>query len=72
MRYAITFTKDDSWNTVDTFIVETDITPLDMTNDQLVEMFESYTDDAEEIVAESERWFLKNLEDTDVFMQGDM
>lgn len=72
MRYAVTYTKDDTWNTTDTIIVETDISPLDMTNEQLIKMFETYTDDAEEIVAEPERWFLRNLEDTDVVMKGDM
>lgn len=70
MRYAITFTPDDTWNLADTFIVETDINPLDMTNEQLISMFESYTEQAEEVVAEPERWFLRNLEDTDVMMSG--
>lgn len=70
MRYAITFTPDDTWNLADTFIVETDINPLDMTNEQLTSMFESYTEQAEEVVAEPERWFLRNLEDTDVMMSG--
>ena len=73
MRYAITFSTDDTWLSVDTFIVETDISPVDMTNEQLLKMFEAYNPDyAEEIVAEPERWFLRNLEDTDVFMRGDM
>lgn len=70
MRYAITFTPDDTWNLADTFIVETDINPLDMTNEQLISMFESYTEQAEEVVAEPERWFLRNLEDTDVITSG--
>lgn len=72
MRYAITFTTDDTWDTVDTFIVETDTSPVDMTDEQLLKMFETYTTSAEEIVAEPERWFLRNLEDTDVFMRGYM
>lgn len=75
MRYAITFTTDDTWNTVDTIIVETDISVVDMSKQQLVKMFESYTGDddiAKEIVKEKERWYCRNLDDTDVFMKGDM
>ena len=75
MRYAVTFTTDDTWNTADTLILETDTSPVDMNNEQLMKMFESYTSDtdmADEIVRERERWFCRNLEDTDVFMRGDM
>lgn len=72
MRYAITFTSDDTWNTTDTLIVDTDTSPVDMSDEQLIKMFETYlggdTDMANEIVAEKERWFCRNLEDTDVDM----
>ena len=71
MRYAITFTSDDTWTTTDTLILETDTSPVDMSDEQLMKMFESYTGDldmANEIVSEKERWFCRNLEDTDVDM----
>ena len=32
MRYAITFTSDDTWNTTDTLILETDTSPVDMSD----------------------------------------
>lgn len=74
MRYAVTFTTDDTWNTTDTLILETDVSPLDMDRQQLVTMFETYlggdTEMAEQVVAEKERWFLRNLGDTDVNMVG--
>lgn len=74
MRYAVTFTTDDTWNTTDTLILETDVSPLDMDRQQLVTMFETYlggdTEMAEQVVSEPERWFLRNLGDTDVNMVG--
>ena len=74
MRYAVTFTTDDTWNTTDTLILETDVSPLDMERQQLVTMFETYlggdTEMAEQVVSEPERWFLRNLGDTDVNMVG--
>ena len=74
MRYAITFTSDDTWNTTDTFILETDTSPVDMSDEQLMKMFEAYTGDldvADEIVKEKERWFCRKLGDTDVNMRGE-
>lgn len=72
MRYAVTFTTDDTWNTTDTLILETDVSPLDMDRQQLVTMFETYlggdTEMAEQVASEPERWFLRNLGDTDVDM----
>ena len=74
MRYAITYTTDETWNSVDTFIVETTINPLDMTDEQLVEMFKGYiTYDgivAENVALDGELWFVRNLDDTDVKMEG--
>lgn len=73
MRYAITFTSDDTWTTTDTLILETDTSPVDMSDEQLMKMFEAYTGDldmADEIVRERERWFCRNLGDTDVNMRG--
>lgn len=74
MRYAVTFTTDDTWDTTDTLILETDVSPLDMDKQQLVTMFETYlggdTEMAEQVVSEPERWFLRNLGDTDVNMVG--
>lgn len=72
MRYAVTFTTDDTWNTTDTLILETDVSPIDMDRQQLLTMFETYlggdTEMAEQVVSEPERWFLRNLGDTDVDM----
>ena len=73
MRYAVTFTSDDTWTTTDTLILETDTSPVDMSDEQLMKMFEAYTGDldmADEIVKEKERWFCRNLGDTDVNMVG--
>ena len=75
MRYAITFTIDDTWNTTNTFILETDVSPVDMTDEQITKMFESYgvdSDDAESMAYYSGRWYCNNLDNTDVFMRGDM
>lgn len=71
MRYALTFTSDDTWDATDTLILEADTCPLDMSDEQLIKIFESYTGDtdiASEIVKERERWFCRNLEDTDINM----
>ena len=65
MRYAITFTSDESWNTVDTLIVETDTNPFDMTKEQLIKMFEAYiidSDVASEVANNQDYWFCRNLE----------
>lgn len=75
MRYAITFITDkENWNTIDTFIVETDTNPLDMDEEQATKMFETYIGDS--VIAEKlatdykDNWFATNLEDTDVNMVG--
>lgn len=74
MRYAITYTTDGEWDSVDTFIVETDTSPMEMDDKQLTKMFESYIGDS--IVAENlatdykDHWFCRNLGDTDVNMVG--
>ena len=74
MRYAITFTTDrESWNSVDTFIVETDENPLDMTKEQIITMFDTYvcdTDIAEKLADDEDLWFIHNVDDTDVSMRG--
>lgn len=71
MRYAITFTPDDTWTVTDTLILETDISPVDMTREQLITIFETYTGDseiAEQVVSGRDWWFCRNLGDTDVYM----
>lgn len=72
MRFAVTFTTDGEWNTVDTFIVETDTHPRDMSYEQLVSMFETYlsgdSDDAEYLASDGELWFYRHLDSTDVVM----
>lgn len=71
MRYAVTFTKDGDWNTVDTFIVETDVSPMDMSDEQKIDMFEAYimdSDEAEKVASDSDLWFIRHLDDTDVMM----
>ena len=71
MRYAITYSPYGEWDDVDTLIVESDITPLDMTKEQLMKMFETYTGDtdiAKLITNGKDNWFCRNLEDTDVNM----
>lgn len=71
MRFAVTFTTDGEWSSVDTFIVETDTHLKDMSHDELVTMFETYigdSDDAEELVSNKEHWFCHELDSTDVIM----
>lgn len=74
MRYAVTFTTDETWNTVDTFILESDTNPIDMNEERLTKMFEAYITDS--IVASNLAsdykgyWFCRNLGDTDVNMVG--
>lgn len=73
MRYAVTFTIDKDWNSVDTIIVEADVCPLDMTFEQLFKIFKGYglnEVDAECIASNGELWFCRNLEDTDVYVVG--
>lgn len=73
MRYAITYSPYREWDDVDTLIVETDTMPLDMTREQLMNMFETYigdTDIARFVVDGKDGWFCRNLEDTDVSMVG--
>lgn len=73
MRYALTFTTDDTWTTTDTLLVETDISLVDMADEQIATIIETYTGDSDQakaVVAERERWFCRNLEDTDVNMVG--
>lgn len=63
-RYAVTYTIDHDWNTVDTFIVETDKNPLDMNDEEITAMFDSYIHNKEEAkhMPMSERWFCINLD----------
>lgn len=71
MRYAVTFTIDKDWNTVDTFIVETDVSPMDMSDEQLTFMFEGYimdSDEAKQVALDGDLWFIRHLDDTDVMM----
>lgn len=71
MRFAVTFTTDGEWNTVDTFIVETDTHLKDMSSEELVTMFETYicdSDEAEELASNKEHWFWRELDSTDVIM----
>lgn len=74
MRYAVTFTIDETWDTVDTFILESDTNPNDMNEEQLTKMFETYITDgivASNLASDYKRyWFCRNLGDTDVNMVG--
>ena len=70
MRYAITFSTDmETWDSVDTLIVETDVNPLDMDYKQLYKTFYGYLGDrilADDIAKHHDMWFCRNLADTDV------
>ena len=73
MRYAVTYSPYREWDDVDTLIVETDTSPLDMAREQLMKMFETYigdTDIARFVVQGDNGWFCRNLEDTDINMVG--
>lgn len=74
MRYAITYTTDETWNTVDTAIIETDTNPMDMKEEQLQKLFYKIFYDEEEANAmalDYDHWFVRNLDDTDVLMEGE-
>lgn len=71
MRFAVTFTVDGEWDTVDTFIVETDTHLKDMSSEELATMFETYigdSDEAEELASNKGHWFCRALDSTDVIM----
>lgn len=73
MRYAVTFSIDNDWTTTDTFIVETDVNPIDMTEGQKIRMFEQYIfnqDDAKKVALDDVLWFAINTDDVNVNMVG--
>ena len=68
MKYAITYALDDTWDSVDTLIVETDTNPLDMPDDELAGIFEADGIDHPQAMAivEEGMWFARNTDDVDV------
>lgn len=69
-RYAITFTLDETWNTTDTLIVETTNNPLDWDRKKLAKVLEAYGVDVQKakwVAEDSDTWFIRNLEDVDVY-----
>ena len=69
MRYAITYATDDTWNSVDTIIVETNKEVLDMPSEEIADIFESYgltRQQAMELAQDGDYWFVRNVNDVDV------
>ena len=69
MKYAITYALDDTWQSVDTLLVESDNNPLDMPHEEIADIFEAYGIEAErakELAKDEEYWFVRNAEDVDV------
>lgn len=69
MRYAITYATDDTWNSVDTIIVETNKAVLDMPSEEIADIFESYgltRQQAMELAQDGDYWFVRNVDDVDV------
>lgn len=74
MRYAVTFSIENDWTTTDTFIVEADVNPIDMTEGQKIRMFEQYIfnqDDAKKVALDEVLWFAINIDDVNVNMVGE-
>lgn len=69
MRYAITYATDDTWNSVDTIIVETNKAVLDMPSEEIADIFEAYgltRQQAMELAQDGYYWFVRNVDDVDV------
>lgn len=69
MKYAITYALDDTWQSVDTLLVECENNPLDMPIEEIADIFEAYgieTSRAKELAKDSDYWFIRNTNDTDV------
>lgn len=69
MKYAITYALDDTWQSVDTLIVETEANPLDMPSMRLADIFEAYGMEHEravELAKDDDYWFVRNADDVDV------
>lgn len=69
MKYAITYALDDTWQSVDTLLVESDSNPLDMPSEEMADIFEAYGIEAErakELAKDSDYWFIRNADDVDV------
>ena len=69
MKYALTYTLDEDWNTTDTVLVELNNNPFDMPKQELKEMFERVIGNEHyaELLSEDKnrQWFVRNVEDTD-------
>lgn len=76
MKYAITYALDDTWESVDTLLVETDTCPLDMPYEELADIFDAYAclgrERALALAKDGDCWFVRNVEDTDVDNRGDL
>ena len=69
MKYAITYALDDTWESVDTLLVETDANPLDMPPEEIADIFEAYgiePERAKALAHDDDYWFSRNAEDVDV------
>ena len=73
-KYAITFATDDTWNSVDTMLVKSATNPIDMPISKIKGFFMLYglpEWEAEIVANDTEMWFVRNCEDTDVYDLGE-
>lgn len=70
MKYAITYALDDTWEGVDTLLVETDNYLFDMPSEEIADIFDTYAclgrERALALAEDESHWFARNVEDTDV------
>lgn len=68
MKYAIIYTVDGDWETVDAVLVESDTNPVDMPDEELASIFEADGIDYPQAmaIAEDGMWFARNTDDVDV------
>lgn len=65
MKFVITYTTDYEWNTVDSFMLETDVSPFDMEEKDVADMMNQYIGNEEEakrIASNPEKWYCLNLD----------
>jgi len=70
MKYAITYALDDTWESVDTLLVETDNYIFDMSHEEIADIFDTYAylgrERALALAKDESYWFVRSVEDTDV------
>lgn len=69
MRYALTYATDDTWNSVDTILVESNKPFTDMSDEEVADIFEAYgltRQQAMELAQDGDYWFVRDVRTVDV------